>query len=509
MDHREASGLLRGAGVDLRGTRTAELLELTEGWAAGLYLAALAIRAGARESGARPRFSADDRFMGDYLRSEFLDHLSDDEVLFLTRTSVLDTMCGSLCDAVLARDGSAKILDELETRNLLVIALDRRREWYRYHHLFRELLQAELRQREPGLLSDLHFQAAAWYEANGLPEVAIAHAQQAGDFDHAARLVLDVAQPVWASGRVDTVLDWMESLRDKSEAQYYSAIAVHGAMIFALLGQASEAERWATAAERAPASGVLPDGSTVASNLAYLRALLFRAGVNEMRYDAQLALDGLSPGSPYRATMLHTIGLADLLQGDIEKADAAFAHAFEVALNSNASPLAAMVLAERCIVSAERDDWAEVTTLAQRAVEIVEDGRFQDYWTSALVFAWGARAALHRSDVDGARGYLTRANRLRPLLTYALPAVSVQALLDMAAGYIALADPSGSLRGPQAGTRHHPAAARHRPAGGRGRENAGDTHSVHACRGRCVLADGSGTEVAAPAVNPSLVARNR
>ena len=214
------------------------------------------MRAGDPEGDVRSEVAGDDRFMGDYLRSELVDHLSDAEMSFMCRTSVLDRMCGSLCDAVLQQRGSGQILEWMERRNLLVVPLDRRREWYRYHHLLRELLQTELRRREPDLVADLHLRAASWYEANGAPEAAIGHAQQAGDFDRAVRLVLDVMNPVWASGRVDTVLHWIQSLSDKTAAQHYVAIAVHGALIFALLGHAAEAERWATAAERAPSTGV-------------------------------------------------------------------------------------------------------------------------------------------------------------------------------------------------------------------------------------------------------------
>jgi LuxR family maltose regulon positive regulatory protein len=444
MSPDEASSLLEGAGVKPDVASTSELVQRTEGWPTGLYIAALAIRAGTRQSEVGFTFTGDDRYMGDYLRSELLDRVSDSEVSFLTRTAVLDRMCGSLCDAILGATASGRVLEQMESRNLLVVPLDRRREWYRYHHLFRELLQAELRRREPDLVRDLHFRAAEWYEANAMPEAAIEHAQAAGDHDRVARLVLELAQPVWAGGRVQTVLRWMEWLRDATSAEHYGAIAVHGSLIFALLGQPSAAERWAAAAERVSSAGTLPDGSTMESTLAYLRAILSRDGVDEMRRDAQIAWEGLSPASPYRATMLHTEGISYLVQGDHDRADPILAHAFDVATGANALPLAALILAERCIVAAQRDRWAEVATLAQHAVAIVEAGRFEDYWTSALVYAWAARAALHRGDIPKARYYVGRAARLRPLLTYALPVVSVQALLELARAYIALADPGGS-----------------------------------------------------------------
>jgi ATP/maltotriose-dependent transcriptional regulator MalT len=124
-------------------------------------------------------------------------------VSFLIRTAVLDRMCGPLCDAVLATTGSAELLESLAGSHLLLVPLDRRREWYCYHHLFRDLLRAELERREPELVPKLHQRAAVWCEANGLEETAIDHAKAAGDADQIARLVLQVMQPVWASGRGD------------------------------------------------------------------------------------------------------------------------------------------------------------------------------------------------------------------------------------------------------------------------------------------------------------------
>ena len=444
MSPQEAFLLLEGAGARLEAADVHELLQRTEGWPAGLYIAALAIKSGTRHTDVGFTFTGDDVFMGDYLRSELLDRVSAAEASFLTHASVLDRMCGSLCDAVLDRKGSERVLEELERRNLLVVPLDRHREWYRYHHLLRDLLQSELRRRDPDLVQDLHFRAAAWYEANAMPEAAIEHARAAGDYDRVARLLLELAQPVWAGGRVQTVLHWMESLRDVTAAEHYGAIAVHGSLIFALLGQPSEAERWAAAAERASAAGILPDGSTLEGTLAYLRAILCRDGVGQMRRDARAAWDGLSPASPYRATMLYTEGISYLLEDDPARADPILTRAFGVATGAGATPLAALILAEQCILAAERDNWPEAAALAQRAVAIVEAERLDDYWTSALVYAWATRSELYRGNIPRARFYLARAARLRPLLTYALPVVSVQALLELARSYITLADPGGA-----------------------------------------------------------------
>jgi LuxR family transcriptional regulator, maltose regulon positive regulatory protein len=440
----EASSLLSAAGVELDDASLHDLLQRTEGWPAGLYIAALAIKSGTRQSDVGFTFTGDDIYMGDYLRSELLDRTSAGEASFLIRTSVLDRMCGPLCDAILGEKGSGAVLEQMEARNLLVVPLDRRREWYRYHHLLRELLQAELRQREPDLVQDLHFRAAAWFEANAMPEAAIGHAQAAGDYDRVSRLILELQQPVWASGRVETVVRWMEWIRDIPSAEFYGAIAAHGSLLFALLGHASEAERWAAAAERASPAGILPDGSTVAATLAYLRANLCRDGVAEMRRDARIAWEGLSPASPYRATMLYTQGASYLLEGDQDRAAPILARALDLAIHFGSLPLASMIMAEQCSLAAERNDWPEVSRLAKRAATAADDGHFGDYWTSALVYAWASRTAAQEGDVFQARFYLGRASRLRPLLTYVLPMVSVQALLEMARAYLTLADAGGA-----------------------------------------------------------------
>jgi LuxR family maltose regulon positive regulatory protein len=443
MAEDEASRLLGEAGVDFRGDEVRDLVERTEGWPAGLYLAALAVNAGSSRAEAVWSFTGDDRYMSDYLRSEFLNRVSRTEASFLTRTSVLERMCGPLCDATLNTRGAHRMLEELDSRNLLVVPLDRRRHWYRYHQLFRQLLHAELTRREPERIPDLHLRAAAWYEANSRPEAAIEHAQSAGDANWVARLVLKWMQPVWASGRADTVLGWMEWLEDKTWVEHYAALAAHGALIQALLGRPGAAERWAAAAEGAPSSGVLPDGDTTQGLLAYMRALLCRQGVAQMRRDAQASWGGLNPASPYRPTMLQTEGISYLVDGDPGRADPVLARAVDVATAVGAQPTVTLLLAERALAALDRSDWSEAETLISAALGIVSDGQFEGYWTSALVYACAARISAQRGEVTVAREHAAGAARLRPLLTYALPVVSVQALLELGRAYLALGDASG------------------------------------------------------------------
>ena len=443
MTGNEARALLSGAGVQLSRPEVEDLVQRTEGWPVGLYLAALALRAGAPPAGFT--FTGDDRLMGDYLRSELLPRVTATQAAFLIRTSVLDRISGPLCDAVVGGVGSAALLEQMESRNLLIVPLDRRREWYRYHHLLRELLQAELRIREPNEIPRLHSRAAAWYEANAMPEEAIEHALAADDADRVAALVLELMHRVWASGRADTVQRWMEWLQDRPSAQHYAAIAAHGALIFALIGRTHEAGRWVEVAERLPPTGTLPDGSTVAGTLAYLRAILCREGPKTMRRDALAAWQGLSPASPYRATMLQIEGVSYLVEGNLDLANAVLARAVDSAIGVGNLPLAALTLAERFLVADELDDAVVADRMLQRSVEIVNAGGFDGYWTSALVFAGAARTAAYRGDILEARRYASRAARLRPLLTFALPVVSVQALIELARAYISLVDLAGAV----------------------------------------------------------------
>jgi len=444
MDDREARALLEGAGVGLDDAEVDELIGRTEGWPVGLYLAALAHKAGGPRRPAWAGFTGDDRFMADYLRSELLARLPPELVAFLTRTAVLERMSGPLCDAVLETTGSARVLASLEESNLLLVPLDRQRRWYRYHHLFHELLVAELDRREPDLVPALHHRAAGWCEVNRLPETAIDHAQAAGDADRVARLVWQLALPAYGAGRVDTTRRWFGWFEDQGLLGRYPSVAVLGAWVQALVGQPAAAERWADAAEQGPVGGTLPDGLTVQSYLALLRALLCRNGLDRMRADTQAALAELSPGSQWRPTAQLLEGIGYLLAGETDRADPILAHAAEVATEAGALPAAAVALAERSLVAMDQQDWQQAATLAEQASGVVRAGALDGYVASALVHAVAARVAVHQGEVRQAQEQLARATRLRPLLTYALPYFAVQTLLELGRVCLALDDGAGA-----------------------------------------------------------------
>jgi LuxR family transcriptional regulator, maltose regulon positive regulatory protein len=180
LSREQAALLLYNAGLELGGEEVAELHRRTEGWPAGLYLAALFLLEGGSVGRAAASFGGDDRFVSQYVESELLARISQRQRAFLTRTAALERMSGAMCDAVLDLPGSDATLAELARSNLLLVPLDRRGQWYRYHHLFRDMLLAELERQEPGMLTDLQRRAARWCLRTDLPEEALEYAMAAG-----------------------------------------------------------------------------------------------------------------------------------------------------------------------------------------------------------------------------------------------------------------------------------------------------------------------------------------
>src|SRR5215218_2125551 len=441
----EAGSLLSAVRVELPDAEVAELTRRTEGWPVALYLAALSIKA--QPAGNGVGLSGRERFLVDYLQSALLSCLSPTEVQFLTRTAVLDRLSGPLCDAVLGTTGSAEMLEALERSNLLVVPLDRQRDWYRYHPLFRELLRGELERHEPELVGELTRRAAHWCQHHGLPEAAIGYAMDAGDTDLAARGVEQAAIGVYRSGRLATVQRWFDWFDDHGLIQQYPAVAVLGAWTQALGGRAAAAERWADAAERGSYAGTLPDGSaSIEGWRALLRAKLCRHGIGQRGADAELALTLIPVGSLWRAPATLLLGISHLLAGDLGVADRILVEAFEVAQDTGATVAASVALAERAILAIGRQDWQAAETLVNQARSVVASAHLEECVTSLVLYAASARVAIHHGNLDQAEQDLVPARQLRPQATHALPYYAVQARLELTRAYIALTDVAAARR---------------------------------------------------------------
>lgn len=223
----------RVMGLDLSAQDIAALETRTEGWIAGLQLAALALqgqlarqkqdamqgthsmRERADIAGFINSFAGSHRYVLDYLVGEVLARRPESERSFLLQTSILDRLCGPLCDTVTEQAGGGEMLETFERSNLFVIPLDDRRRWYRYHHLFAEVLQARLTEQHPEQVHRLHRRAGAWYERNGQPSDAIRHALAAADFEHAADLIESQVRAMYNSGMEATWLGWVRALPDE------------------------------------------------------------------------------------------------------------------------------------------------------------------------------------------------------------------------------------------------------------------------------------------------------
>jgi LuxR family maltose regulon positive regulatory protein len=439
LDEQEAGLLLGAAGVELETDQLAELTERTEGWPAGLYLAALSIQAGATGETVGA-FSGDDRFVSEYFRLELLSRLPAADAQFLTHTSILERICGALCDAVLETTRSAQTLETLGRANGFVVRLDSRDEWYRYHHLFGQLLRNELERSEPGVVLGLNARAMAWCIANTLPEQAIVYGHAAGETSTVAGLVDALFLPAYYDGRMETVEGWLALFSDDELAEY-PALAVYGAWIRVLTGRTEEADRWLALADGATSAIPLSDGSaTIAPWVATLRAHMMGEGLEHALADADLAIDQLSPESAFVSVALGARGIAHALLGAAERAAEDLAAAVETGLARGAFEDVFTAQAQLALLAARQGAWGEASQHVQTALAIVEEHGLGDYSTSALVYAVSARIALHEGRPDDARAALARAHRLRPLLDHGLPWLTVGVGLELVRAHLALGE---------------------------------------------------------------------
>jgi LuxR family maltose regulon positive regulatory protein len=441
----EAASLLRDAGVVLGTDEVAALHQRTEGWPVGLYLAALYLREGGSFGTAAVSFGGDDRLVSEYMESEFLARISRRHREFLTRTAVLEQMSGSLCEAVLDLPGSAATLAELARSNLLLVPLDRRGQRYRYHRLFRDMLLAELERREPSLVPVLRRRAAGWCARNGLPEEALEYSIAAGDVDAAAPLMGQLGLPTFRQGRVATFQRWFRWLEDRGAVEGHPMLAVLAVLLSMETGRPAEAERWADVVDRwQDQDASRPQDRAVEAWATVLRAVLCRQGVQRMRADADEAARRFAAAGMAPPLIPLVQGIARVLSGDLDDGDASFEETLSVEEGAWAPEVFAIALCERSLIAMARRDWGRAGVLAGQAAAVLRRAGLEECYVTSLVCAVQARAVLHKGDVAAARQQLVRAQRLRHLLTYAIPHLAVQARIELTRAHLALADVTGA-----------------------------------------------------------------
>ena len=437
----EAAALLRSAEVTLSEDDVAALHQRTEGWPVGLYLAAMYLREGGPPGTAAVSFCGADRLVSEYMEAEFLARISQPHRAFLTRTAVLERMSGPLCDAVLDLPGSATILADLARSNLLLVPLDRRGQWYRYHRLFRDMLLAELERMEPELMPVLRRRAADWSQRNDLPEEALEYAIAAGDVDTVASLAQRLWPPAYRQGRFATLQQWYRWLDERRGMARHPAIAAQAALIAATTGRPTEAERWADMVDRWPDEDPAgPDDPAAEAWAAVTRAVLCRRGVKQMSADADEAVQKFAAAGIVAPIAALYQGFARILSGDPDDGDAYLEDMVGAAEQAGAYEILALALAERSLLAMARGDWSQADALAGQAGAALRRIGVENI----LACAVQARVAMHRGDIPAARRQLVSAQRLRPMLTYAIPHLAVQARIELTRVHLALADIAGA-----------------------------------------------------------------
>jgi LuxR family maltose regulon positive regulatory protein len=313
LSREEASALLRAAQVKLGEDEVAELHRQTEGWAAGLYLAALSIREGGSPARGAISFDGADRLVSQYVESEFLSRLPAHQRAFLTRSAVLERMSGPLCDAVLGG------------------------QWFRYHHLFGAMLRAELERREPEVMRAIQRRTASWCMTNDQPEEALEYAMAAQDVDTAARLAEQLWLPVYWRGGRDTLERWVRWLDQRGAIREHPMIAVMAGYLHTVTGRPVEAERWANLIDH----WQYEDGSwagelTTEAFAATLRAVNCRHGVEQLRADVDEARRKNAAAGIATPNPAFYQGIACILAGEPDRSDPFFREAIAVAKETSA-----------------------------------------------------------------------------------------------------------------------------------------------------------------------------
>jgi LuxR family maltose regulon positive regulatory protein len=292
----EAAGLLREAvGPELPDTALTALVTRTEGWVAGLQLAGLSLRGQADAAGLVASFSGSHRYVLDYLSQEVLESQPEPVREFLLETSVLPRLCGELCDALTGRRDGQQMLEAIEGANLFLVPLDSARGWWRYHHLFADLLQARLQRQRPERVPELHRRAAAWSDEHGLTDDAVRHALAAGEATWAARLIERYFDELfYLRGEGATVQRWLAALPAELVDSRPRLLTTQAALA-AASGRLEVVDGLLDAAERTLPGTVdepfEPSAGKAASLLVNLAAMipLVRAYLAELRGDAEPA----------------------------------------------------------------------------------------------------------------------------------------------------------------------------------------------------------------------------
>ncbi|MCP4519560.1 MAG: tetratricopeptide repeat protein, partial [Delftia sp.] len=422
--------------LDLAADDVAALASRTEGWIAGLQMATLAIQAAARDPGAQRAsdfiraFTSSNRFIMDYLVEEVLQQQPAPIQTFLLHTSILNRLTAPLCAAVVKDIGDYRpqseaergwrpplptpqfpnsLLQHLESSNLFIIPLDEQQRWYRYHHLFADLLRQRLQRIQPGVVPELHRRASAWYEQEELLEPAIEHALSAGDFERAAGLVEQNTEATGMRGEFSTFLSWLEDLPDET-LRAQPRLRAYQAVLLMLTGR--PLDEFKSLVQEVAQGDV---GDRAAGEVAVFRSILavLRGDVRDGAQQAQRALEYLPDESWFmRGLAIRGLSAAYKMTGDVAAAARALEDGARIA--RKAGDLLGVVvtgyqLAELRFIQGRLD---EAQALFKKALELAVDGQGRPLPIVAKASVGLGELLRERNELDAAENYILQSVEL-------------------------------------------------------------------------------------------------
>jgi LuxR family maltose regulon positive regulatory protein len=457
----EAAGLLQqtgaGPGLALPGEAVAALVARTEGWAAGLQLAALSLRGQEDVTGFVTAFTGSHRYVLDYLAEEVLERQGGQVRAFLLETSVLGRLSGELCDAVTGRAGSQALLEQVERAGLFLVPLDEVRGWWRYHHLFADLLRARLQAEQPGQVARLHRSAAGWYEEHGLADEAVRHAVAAGEMTWAARLIerhFDAAHSL--RGEAATIQRWLAPLpadlvRSRPRLLLAQAVAA------ATSGRLDAAEQLIDAAELAsegtagePLEPTIGKAGSLQVNVPAFTVLL-RGYVAQLRGDgtgtAAFAAQGMAAIRDgewlLRSVAQGQLAVAEWLGGRLAEAERAFTEGIAGRQAAGLPTWSAWESYELGRVQQAQGRLDAVVLTCEQALAAATGTGQAPPPAAGPAYVGLAEVAYQRNELDGALRHITEGIALCRSFVYTVPLAA--GLATLAWIRQATGDPAGAL----------------------------------------------------------------
>jgi LuxR family maltose regulon positive regulatory protein len=416
LNAEETRAVAASGGLELTAESAEALRERTEGWAAAVVLAAMSLRGREDAAERAAALSGDQQHIADYLLEEVLKSQPEEETAFLLGTSILERLSGPLCHAVLQIDNAADTLETLVRSNVFVIPLDDRREWYRYHHLFGDLLRAELQRRHPDLLRLYLARAASWCEVYGSPDEAFAYAHACGDLRQAGRIALANRDSYTQRGQSETARLWFDRCTDEEIASD-PQLSIAAAWAFAYQGDETRARRMIAAAESGSLDVGSADGATsLRSALAVLRAGVAPDGIPQMLRDAEfVCASEKRAGTRWYFSGARAAGTAYVLLGRPEEAIAPLR---EVVSNRQpeVAPWRIMSLGYLTFAAMELGNRRDAHRWAAEATMGIAEEHLEETVFSAIAFTANAVMQVERGDHTAAAHRLEEVRSLGPLL---------------------------------------------------------------------------------------------